>query len=132
MALKLIESDKLLKAVKPGDGRLSDGGGLYLLPTAKEGGLHGWRFDYTFEMRRKTLSFGTYPAVSLDVARTRAREARQKLAEGTNPSAERKQKRAVIAAQVEADRRIEAGLPVIGSFEDVARRWYAKRSKKWM
>lgn len=77
MALELIESDKLLKAVKPGDGRLSDGGGLYLLPTAKEGGLHGWRFDYTFEMRRKTLSFGTYPAVSLDMARTgRARRAR--------------------------------------------------------
>ena len=44
MALELIKSDRTIKALKFGAGRLSDGGGLYLLPFVN-GGSHGWRFD---------------------------------------------------------------------------------------
>jgi len=59
MAHHLIPSNTTIKAVKPGDGRrrLSDGAGLYLLPFVN-GGSHGWRFDYTFAGRRKTLGLG--------------------------------------------------------------------------
>ena len=69
MAKHLIPGDKTIQAVKQGDGqtRLSDGDGLYLLLFVK-GGAHGWRFDYSFGGKRKTLSLGTYPDTSLKVA----------------------------------------------------------------
>ncbi len=35
MALELIKSDRTIQALKPGVKRLTDGGGLYLLPFAK-------------------------------------------------------------------------------------------------
>ena len=57
MARNLISGDTTIKAIKPGDERkrLNDGGGLYLLLFVK-GGSHGWRLDYSFGGRRKTLS----------------------------------------------------------------------------
>ena len=47
--------------------KLFDGGGLYLLVTAK-GGKY-WRLDYRFNGKRKTLALGVYPDVSLSDAR---------------------------------------------------------------
>ena len=60
MSRYLIPSDATIKAVRSGDPRkrLSDGDGLYLLLFVK-GGAHGWRLDYSFQGRRKTLSLGT-------------------------------------------------------------------------
>ena len=77
MPRNLIKSDIAIRSVKPGDprGRINDGDGLYILLFVK-GGSHGWRFDYTHEGRRKTLSLGTYPTISLAVARQKAEEAR--------------------------------------------------------
>lgn len=63
MTQHLIESGKSIqKAAREGKKRLSDGDGLYLLCSVK-GASHGWRFDYTFERERKTLSLGTYPDI---------------------------------------------------------------------
>jgi hypothetical protein len=56
MAKELIKSDRTIQALKPGAGRLSDGAGLYLLPFLKGAGSHCWRFDYTHEGKRKTIS----------------------------------------------------------------------------
>ncbi len=131
MALELITSEQVIKNIALG-GRVFDGGGLYLLAAKKSTGQHGWRFDYPFEGKRKTISLGTYPAVDLKMARERASEARKQVAAGINPSELRKQKRAVIVAKVEAERRVSEGLPVVGSFEDVARRWFETRKKSWM
>ncbi len=49
--------------------KLSDGEGLYLhiAPT----GSKLWRMAYRFDGKQKTLSFGKYPAVSLQEARRR-------------------------------------------------------------
>jgi hypothetical protein len=60
MAHNLIPSNASIKTVKPGDGRnrLTDGAGLYLRPFVN-GGSHGWRFDYSLNRRRNTLSLGT-------------------------------------------------------------------------
>ena len=57
MAKELL-SDVTLRNAKPDikDKRLNDGGGLYLL--IKPTGAKWWRFDYTFERNRKTLSVG--------------------------------------------------------------------------
>ena len=62
MARHHILSKAMIKAIKSNDSRrrLSDGAGLYLRLFVN-GGSHGWRFDYTFDGRRNTLSFGTYP-----------------------------------------------------------------------
>ncbi len=126
MALELITSEQVIKNIALG-GRVFDGGGLYLLAAKKSTGQHGWRFDYPFEGKRKTISLGTYPSVDLKMARERASEARKQVAAGINPSELRKQKRAVIVAKVEAERRVPEGLPAVGSFEDVARRWFETR-----
>ncbi len=89
MALELIKSERIIQGLKPGAGRLNDGGGLYLLPFAK-GTSHYWRLDYSFEGRRKTLSLGVYPGVDLCEARKRASDARACLGDGIDPSKARR------------------------------------------
>ena len=49
--------------------RMSDGEGLYLEISPAGGKL--WRMAYRFGGKQKTLSFGQYPAVSLQEARRR-------------------------------------------------------------
>lgn len=124
MPRNLIATDKAIKSVKLGDtrNRLSDGDGLYLLLFVK-GGSHGWRFDYTFEGKRKTLSLGTYPDTGLSLARQKADEARQQVAAGVDPSQKRKDKKAAQASEKLAEQLEEAGLPGPGTFESVAREW---------
>jgi integrase len=132
MAQHLIPSAATLKAIKPGDARhrLSDGAGLYLLLFVK-GGAHGWRLDYTFDGRRKTLSLGTYPTTSLSAARQKAEEAKRMVRAGTDPSAARKQQRHAMVRRRQIEKLVDAGLPVPDSFEAVAREWYAKHSPSW-
>lgn len=132
VAIELIKSERVIEAWKPEPlGRMSDGGGLYLLAAKEKGRRHAWRLDYTFEMVRKTISLGVYPNVSLKLARQKAREA-QMVAAGINPSAERQQKKAAIAVQREAERRVLAGEVPKDCFEEVARRWYATREVDWV
>ena len=132
MALHLISSDATIKAIRPGDARkrLTDGGGLFLLLFVK-GGSHGWRFDYTFEGRKKTISLGTYPATTLALARRKAEAARRLVAEGFDPSAKRKAERAEHVRANEARHRANEGLPEIDSFEAIAREWYGIKRGGW-
>lgn len=132
MAQHLIPSAATLKAIKPGhpERRISDGAGLYLLLFVK-GGSHGWRFDYSFEGRRKTLSLGTFPAVSLAQARQRAAEARLLVQEGKDPSATRRNKQQAIRQQKTIQKLKEAGLPLPDSFEAIAREWFSKHEPAW-
>lgn len=132
MAQHLIPSDASIKAIKPGDPRqrLGDGAGLYLLLFVK-GGSHGWRFDYSLKGKRKTLSFGTYPATGLALARKQAADARRKVREGIDPSSERQAKRAAVATQRMLAELAEAGIAPPGSFEAVAREWFAKNEATW-
>ena len=127
-----VLSDTLIRNIKPGDARkrLSDGNGLYLLPSVK-GGSHGWRLDYTFEHRRKTISLGIYPDTSLKIAREKAAAARALVAAGQDPSEQRKAAKDIAQARKEADQRAEQGLAPVGSFEDIARQWYAIRKSDW-
>jgi integrase len=122
MATQLL-SDTTLKSAKPSSKpiRLSDGGGLYLLvqPT----GAKWWRLDYSFAGKRKTLSLGVYPSVTLSNARKKTEEARQQVANGADPSDTRKEAKEIQKSLLDAERRIEAGEPVKDSFEDVCREW---------
>jgi len=71
---------------------------LGLFVVVNPNGSKWWRFAYSFGGREKMLSFGTYPDVSLNLARRRRDEARRLLAEGINPSDQRREARAVAAA----------------------------------
>lgn len=133
MARYLIPSDTFLKAIKPGDPRkrISDGDGLVLLLFVKPG-EHGWRFDYRFAGRRNMLSFGNYPDTTLAIARRKADAARRLLAEGFDPSQQRKAERQAQVEAYEDKRRVADGLPPRGSFEEVAREWYAVRKDGYL
>lgn len=132
MAQHLIASNATIKAIKPGDARsrLRDGAGLYLRLFVN-GGSHGWRFDYSFNGRRNTLSLGTYPETSLSLARKKADEARKLVSAGTDPSDLRKEVRADLVLRRTAQQRSAAGLPPVDSFEAVARAWHTKNEPTW-
>src|SRR6185437_10142667 len=68
--------------------KLFDGAGLCLLidpPRAP-----GWRLKYRIAGREKLLSLGVYPTVPLTRARQKREDARRLIADGVDPSAERK------------------------------------------
>jgi integrase len=131
MALELIKGERVIHALKRGAKRLNDGGGLYLLPFAS-GDTHYWRLDYTHEGRRKTLSLGVHPDVDLVMARQKSAKARATLAGGLNPSQERRQIRSVQLASIDTEKRANAGLAPEGSFDAVARRWFAVKKDQWV
>ena len=68
--------------------RLSDGLGLFIL--IRPSGSKAWQFRYQFMGKEKLLSLGTYPAVSLADARTKRDDAKKLLAQGTDPSVQKK------------------------------------------
>lgn len=126
MARNLIPSDKSLQAIKPGDPRkrINDGDGLSLLLFVK-GGAHGWRFAYSLAGRRNNISLGTYPDTGLAAARRLAEEARALVAQGVDPSGQRKASKAEADRQRDAEKRAGEGQAPAGSFEAVAREWLA-------
>ena len=77
-------------AGKPSGDSYADGGGMYLL--VKASGKY-WRMDYRFAAKRKTLALGVYPAVTLAQARKRRDEAKAQLADGTDPSATKREEK---------------------------------------
>lgn len=123
MAKELLK-DSAIKSAKPNikDKRLNDGDGLYLL--IKPSGARWWRFDYSIDSKRKTLSLGTYPDTSLADARRKAEEARKLAANGIDPSDTRKAVKKARHEATENEKRIKAGLPIVGSFEDIAGQWF--------
>lgn len=126
MAQHLISGDVTRRGIRPGDPRrrINDGGGLYLRLFVN-GGSHGWRFDYSHDGRRLTISLGTYPETGLALAREKAQRARELVAAGIDPSGGRKIERAAVVERRAAKKREAAGLPPPGTFEAVAREWLA-------
>lgn len=112
-------TDTAIKAAKPADKpvKMTDGDGLYLL--IHPNGGKWWRFDYRFDGKRKTLSMGVYPEVSLRDARDRRDDARRKIANQIDPGEHRK-----------ANKNARADA-VANSFETVAREWFAKMLATW-
>lgn len=108
-------TDTFIKQVKhtenPTGDKFRDGDGMYL--HVKAAGKY-WRMDYRFGGKRKTLALGTYPEVSLAKARQRRERAREQLAEGVDPSDEKRREK-LIAVGTAAN-----------TFELVAREWLTK------
>lgn len=93
-------TDSGIKNAKPkaAQYKLHDEKGLFAIVRPTGGKL--WRFKYRYQGKEQQLSLGTYPEVSLKDARKRLNEARNLLAEGKDPGAEKK--RAAEAALVSA------------------------------
>ncbi len=108
-------SDTAVRNAKPTGKpqKLADTEGLYLFISPTGGKL--WRMDYRFAGKRKTLSFGKYPAVGLKDARTRRDKAKELLADGIDPSEQKKVNKRVI---IEEERRNQ------NTFRLVALEWF--------
>ena len=101
------------KAVPPLDKErsLADSGGLSLV--VSRAGTKTWRWKYRFHGREKQLTIGRYPAISLAEARKARDRARELLAQGLDPSAEKRRAKT------------ETALASLDTFERVARAWHA-------
>ncbi|MBR9886482.1 MAG: integrase arm-type DNA-binding domain-containing protein [Oceanospirillales bacterium] len=105
-------TDRAIKAAKAQnkDHKLSDEKGLFLLVTKTGSKL--FKLKYRFHGKEKKLSFGAYPDISLREAREKRDDARKLLANGIDPSA---QKKAVKAADK---------LNTENSFQALALEWF--------
>lgn len=112
-------TDTAVRNAKPGTKpvRLFDERGLYL-EVSPTGGKW-WRVKYRLDGKEERLSLGVYPDVGLKDARDRRDAARRLLADGIDPSENRKAQKSA-----RADR-------VANGFEVVAREWFAKFSTTW-
>jgi len=86
-------TDEIINSVLTGKKqvKLFDGGGLFLLVSATGGKL--WRFKYRYQGKEKSLSFGSYPTISLDSARLLRNDAKVLLKSRLDPSEERKKEK---------------------------------------
>jgi len=75
------------------DQRYPDGGGLYLLATAKGGKV--WRYNFSMESKKYIYFIGKYPALSLADARKVHTELKSKIAKGINPVIEKREKKII-------------------------------------
>lgn len=111
-------TDTTIRTAKPraAQYKLHDEKGLFAIIRPTGGKL--WRFKYRYQGKEQQLSLGTYPEVSLKDVRQRRDEARQMLAEGKDPGAEKK--RAAVAAAISAG----------NTFKVVAEEFIAKRQRE--
>ena len=107
-------TDVLVKKSKPKkkDYRLNDGDGLSLL--IKKNGSKLWRYRRKINGEEVLLGLGSYPEVSIQDARGKAKELNEVAARGIHPRAEEKEK--VARAK---------------TFEELAREWFAYESSRW-
>lgn len=94
--LTVFAIERALPKAKPY--KLTDGSGLHLLVAPNGSKL--WRFRYQFAQKEKMISLGSYPEVSLAAARTKRDDAKRVLAEGKDPSQQKKDEK--LAAAVAA------------------------------
>lgn len=86
---------------KPTDYQLSDSEGMYLL--VKKNGSKYWRLKYRILGKEKLLAIGVYPQVSLATARIERTKAKETIAEGSDPSANKKAAKAIARLNSEND-----------------------------
>lgn len=93
--------------------KLSDGQSLYLV--VKDNGTKFFRYDYTFQNKRKSMSFGTYPDISLKEARIKREETKGLLLQGIDPIEHKNN-----------------NIPTLSStFQAIAKNWLTKMQSEW-
>lgn len=115
MALTALQVKKAAPSAK--EYELADGDGLSL--RVRPCGSKSWRFRFRLDGKQSHVSLGSLERVTLAQARQLASEARQLVAQGKHPGAERKAAR----VQAAADR--------ASTFEALAREWHAHKLARW-
>lgn len=107
-------SDVRLRALKPRDKayKVPDADGLYL--EVRTSGAKLWRFRFCHLGKESRISLGSYPEIGLASARRKRDEARQQLAEGLDPAAERRREK------------LTAAFKAANNFGDVAKEYIEK------
>jgi integrase len=110
-------TDTTVRSAKPGakPRKLADERGLYLL--LNPNGSKLWRLKYRVGGKEKVLALGSYPEVTLGRARDLREDARRKIANGIDPSAERQQAKAVASGS--------------NTFGFIAEEWYERQTSTW-
>lgn len=107
-------SDRQLKAVKPKDKDyvLTDGDGLQLRVRVNRSMQWNFNYRHPITKNRINMALGSYPEVSLAQARRKAVDAREVLAQGIDPKAQRNDLAQAKLAETEH------------TFEKVATAWF--------
>jgi integrase len=115
-----VLTDRKLKGLKGRESlyRVADTGGLCIEVTPASVKL--WRYRYRYHGKATMLALGTYPEVTLAVAREKHLEARARLNDGRNLVQERRSEKE------------KAKLHNDTTFEAVAREWLAQMASKWV
>jgi len=95
--------------------KLRDGAGLFMV--IEPSGKKWWKFRGFFAGKETSLSFGSYPSVTLAQARAKRDEANSRIANGIDPAAFRRSEKAILAGE--------------GSFEQVSREWHKRFLPTW-
>lgn len=96
--------------------KLADSDGLYLF--IQPNGAKLWRMNYRHLGRQKTLYFGAWPEVGIAAARQQRDKAREQIAAGLDPAAEKRIE--TLARKVAAD----------NTFKTIAEEWVAKNERE--
>lgn len=116
-------TDPACKNAKPKEKpfKLADDKGLFLL--VNPNGSKYFRLKYRFDGKEKMLALGVYPETSLRQARDKRSDAREKLAAGIDPGAIIKDKKLAKQITSENQNRLDAGQPILNSFEHITLEW---------
>lgn len=93
--------------------KLSDGQSLYLV--VKDNGTKFFRYDYTFQNKRKSMSFGIYPDLSLKEARIKREETKKLLMQGIDPIEYKNNNISTLSS----------------TFQVIAKNWLTKMQSEW-
>ncbi len=94
--------------------KYNDGDGLYLI--VFKTGAKSWRYDYQFAKKRRTLTYGSYPVLSLAAARELHREAVGNKQKGFDPAILKQETKHCIEEQ---------------SFQAFAELWLEEQKEGW-
>ena len=108
-------TDKEIKSskAKEKEYKLSDGQSLYLV--VKTNGTKFFRYDFTFENKRKSMSFGVYPEISLSEARILRDKTKELLKQKINPIIDKN------LSNINSD----------NTFKSISEKWLSKMKNEW-
>lgn len=124
-------SDARIRGLKPRGKpyKVADARGLYML--VQSSGTKCWRFDYSFNRKRRTVSFGQHPDIGLGKARDHLLEARRLLSEGADPSTHKRARaRAAKLASANTFKAVAEELLTAAEKQKLAKKTLTK--KKWI
>ena len=128
-------TDRLIKGLKPKEQRYEVRGERGFAIWVGANGTKTWVFIYTFKGKKRRVTLGTYPGMTLKDAGEAVKKMRECLERGVDPVEWRQeQERTAEDAKRKADEeaRREAGTPTVADLvEDYLNKWAKPRKRSW-